>query len=426
MKHFKLLLCLLTLFIVTVPAASATEPVRAIWWELESSRMDYGSNVSMAEMLTSLERPKTLTLQQGEFPLSEHDKGAFVQPFMVDNARVWIRNPDGVVSEVNTSGENGVVALELPHDLNPGKLTGRYLVGIHLDAGVMDFDSDGTNERVHLYSNYHVRYYMQDGAKSKNKNMDMFFNDQDKIALEIAPLVEKKKFKSAGCPVSGAMKKGKKGVGYVRAGRSQIPLREYKMKVIYKSRPLADAEVVILSKSGWGKTVMTDSEGVLSIILPKTRPISSVVNMSAMMRSNDKEPGDHSMTGKGMDKSHHKGEDKVEHAGKGMSENAKHGMAKKRYRDSYESAFRTEDKLLYMVAYKDMSAGEYHCATLPMSLRTMNMGGSYQSEWRSKSKGFGFWGIMGASLGIVGVTGNIYRKKKRDRETIFKSKKSQT
>ena len=424
MKHFKLLLCLLTLFMVTVPAASATEPVRAIWWELESSRMDYGSNVSMAEMLASLERPKTLTLQQGKFPLSGHDKGAFGQPFMVDNARVWIKNPDGVVSEVNTPGENGVVALELPNDLNPGKLTGRYLVGIHLDAGVMDFDSDGTDERVHLYSNYHVRYYRQDGAKSKN--MNMFFNDQDKIALEIAPLVEKRKFKSAGCPVSGAMKKGKKDVGYVREGRYQTPLREYKMKVIYKDRPLAGAEVVILSKSGWGKTIMTDSEGVLSIILPKTRPLSSVADMPTMMRSNGKKSGVYSMMGKDMNKSHYKGEGKVGHAGQGMSENAKHKMVKRRDGDSYESVFRTEDKLLYMVAYKDISAGEYHCATLPVSLRTMNMGGSYQSEWRSKSKGFGFWGIMGASLGIVGVTGNIYRKKKRDRETIFKSKKSQS
>jgi len=425
MKHFKLLLCLLILFMAVVPVASATKPDRAIWWELESVRMDFGTDFSMAEMLSSMERPKTLTLRQGKFPLSGNDKGAFYDPFQVDNASVWIRNPDGVVSKADISRKNGAVVLELPHDLNPGNLTGRYLVGIHLDAGVMDFDSDGTDERVHLYSTYFVRYYKQDGTEGKNQ--DRFFMDRDKMALEIGPIISKGILKSAGCPVSSAMKRGKKGVGYVRAGRSQRPFKEYKMKVIYKSKPLADAEVVILSKNGWKKTVMTNSEGILSIILPKTRPLSSGSDMTAMMRSNGKKQGDSStmgkMMGKGMEKSQHKEDDKIEHAGQGISENDRHRIAKKSDRSSYESAFRMEDKLLYMVAHKDASTGEYHCATLPMSLRTMNMGGSYQSEWRSKSKGFGFWGIMGASLGVVGITGGIYRKKRRNRETIFKSKK---
>ncbi|MCD6273224.1 MAG: hypothetical protein J7K30_10365 [Deltaproteobacteria bacterium] len=425
MKHFKLL-CLLTLFMAVVSVAFAAKLDRAIWWELESVRMDYGPDVSMADMLSSMERPKTLTLRQGKFPLSGHDKGVFGDLFPVDNASIWIRNPDGEVSKSDIFRKNGAVVLDLPHDLNPGNLTGRYLVGIHLDAGVMDFDSDGTDERVHLYSNYLVRHYKQDGAEGKKQ--DRFFMDRDKMALEIGPIISKRILKNAGCPVSSAMKRGEKGVGYVRTGGFQMPLKEHKMKVIYKGRPLADAEVAILSKSGWKKTVMTNSEGVLSIILPKTRPPSSVSDMTATMRSNGKKQGDSStmgkMMGKGMNKSHHKGEDKVGHAGQGMSENAKHRMAEKSDRVSYESVFRMEDKLLYMVVHKDASTGEYHCATLPMSLRTMNMGGSYQSEWRSKAKGFGFWGIMGASLGIVGVTGNIYRKKKRNRDTIFKSKKS--
>lgn len=426
MKHFKLLLCLLTLFMAVVPVASATKPDRAVWWELESVRMDYGPDVSMADILSSMKKPKTLTLRQGKFPLSEHDKGVFGDLFPVDNANVWIRNSDGVVSEANTFRQNGAIALELPRDLKPGNLTGRYLVGIHLDAGVMDFDSDGTDERVHLYSNYLVRHYKQDGAEGKNQ--DRFFMDQDKMALEIGPIISKRILKNAGCPVSSAMKRGEKGIGYVRVGGFQTPLKEHKMKVVYKGRPLANADVVILSKSGWQKTVMTDSEGVLSIILPKTRPPSSVSDMTAMMRSNGKKQGDSStmrkMMGKDMNKSHHKDEDKVGHAGQGMSENGKHRMAKKPDGASYESVFRMEDKLLYMVAHKDVSTGEYHCATLPMSLRTMNMGGSYQSEWRSKSKGFGFWGIMGTSLGIVGVTGNIYRKRRRSKQIIFKSKKS--
>jgi len=431
MKHFKLLLCSLALAMAAVPVASATKPDRAIWWELESVRMNYGSNFTMAEMLTSMEKPKTLTLRHGTFPLSRDGKGMPGGQFPVDNASVWIRNPDGVVSKADISRKNGAVVLDLPHDLNPGNLTGPYLVGVHIDAGVMDFDSDGKDERVHLYSNYLVRHYKQDGVEGENR--DRFFMDQDKMALEIGPVISKRILKNAGCPVSSAMKRGEKSVGYVRADGFQTPLKEHKMKVIYKGRPLADAEVAIFSKSGWEKTLMTDSEGVLTIILPKTKPISSVSKMSkmsAMMGSNGKKQGDHSrmkkMMGKNKEKAQHMHmkKDTAAHAVPGMSENAKHSMAKDANRAFYDSLFRMEDGLLYMVAHKDASTGEYHCATLPMSLRSMMMGGNYQGEWRSKARGFGFWGIMGASLGIAGVTGGIYRKKRRNRETIFKSKKS--
>jgi len=49
---------------------------------------------------------------------------------------------------------------------------------------------------------------------------------------------------------------------------------------------------------------------------------------------------------------------------------------------------------------------------------------SHGGGWLSRAKGFGFWGIIGASLGVVGVTGGIYRKRKRKRESIFKAEKS--
>jgi hypothetical protein len=375
MKRLNLLLCLLILLIAVAPVVSATNQGRAVWWELESVRMNDGSNLRMADMFASIKRPKNLMLRQGRFPSSGHDKDAFAPPLTVDNASVWIKNPDGEVSKANISPKNGTVVLDLPRDLNPGNLTGRYLIGIHLDAGVMDIDSDGTDESVHLYSNYFVRYYKEDGVKSENSNIS--FNDQDKIALEITPLIEKTKLKSAGCPVSGSMKADTKGVGYVRASGSQTPFKEYKMKVNYKGRPLANAEVAILSKSGWEKTVITDSEGVLSVTAPMT-----ICSDGKMVKKTD------------------------------MASNG--------------SRFRREDKLLYMVAYKDVSTGEYHCATLPMSLRRMMMGGNYQGEWRSKSEGFGFWGIIGASIGILSITGSIYHKKRRNREAIFKSNKSQS
>jgi len=49
-------------------------------------------------------------------------------------------------------------------------------------------------------------------------------------------------------------------------------------------------------------------------------------------------------------------------------------------------------------------------------------GGS--GKWLSMSSGFASWGILGAGLGVVGVGGGIYHRKRRNRETIFKSKKS--
>ncbi|MBW1963347.1 MAG: hypothetical protein JRJ04_18055, partial [Deltaproteobacteria bacterium] len=252
MKPFKLFLCLPAILAAAVPAAFASGPGRVIWWELENSRMDYGSEFSMAKMQAFLERPKRLMLREGRFPNS----ASSIRPSALDNAEIWARNPDGIVSELHPSQADESVALDLPSDLNPGKLTGRYLIGIHLDAGVMDFDSDGTDERVHLYSNCLVRYYKQDGIKGENQ--DIFFKDRNKMALEIGSFKPKSVLKSAGSPVAGANIKGdRKDIGYMRVEGSQLPLREYRMKVLYKGGPLANAEVVVLSKTGWKKTLPT-------------------------------------------------------------------------------------------------------------------------------------------------------------------------
>jgi hypothetical protein len=387
MKYFKVFVFfLLAIFMVAGSSAFASGLARVIWWELESDNWDYYDTLSKTEKVAYRERPKTLILRQGKSTFSGQDQSAPIQSLRVNNARVWIRNPEGVVSEVNPSRDNGTIALELPSDLNPGESSGSYLVGTHLDAGVMDIDSDGTDERVHLYSNCLARYYKQGGIKYKNA--DMFFNDEDKIALEIGPFIPKSIFKKAGCLCCGVFKSSK---GYV-IGVYQTPLTEYKMKIFYKGRPLADAEAVILSESGWKKVVMTDSEGAISITPPKT-----------LARAAD--PGG---TGHSHKKPHPKigeGKEKSQHAG----------------RISHGSGHTAGDKLLYVVAYKDPSSGEYHCATLPMTLK---LGCLSYREWLSKSRGFAFWGIIGAGLGVVGVTGGVYHRKRRNEETIFKSKKS--
>jgi len=393
------------MFAAIGPAAYASAPDRAIRWELESTNLDYyyDDTMSRAERIALLEKPKKLILRQEIFSPSGCDLKESGRSLATGRARVWIRNPDGRISEVNLSrdAESGRIALNLPSDLNAGDLTGTYLVGACLDAGIMDIDSDGIDEKVHLYSKCLVRYYKKDG--SEGENPDMFFKDPDRIALEIGPYIPEKIFKKrAGCPLPRSIRIGS-DIGYVR-GISQSPLREQKMKVLYKGSPLANTEVFILSKSGWRKTVTTDSMGVVSFTPPRT--LETMMDPAEFRRHHKKMSAGHK--GETGDKKYRSGgEHKAGHDGK----------------TSYTSRYRAEDELLYMVAYKDPATGEYYCATLPISLRTRMMGGNYQSEWRGKAKGFGFWGIMGAGLGIIGVTGGIYRKKRRNRETIFKSKK---
>ena len=400
MRHFKVFVfALLAMFMGAGSAAFASHPAQMIWWELEAQHTDHAAALSMAEMIAALEKPKILILRQGTFPLSGDDESVLGQSLALDDASVWIRNPDGVVSEINPSPDNGTIALELPSDLNPGELNGRYLVGVHLDAGVMDLDSDGTDERVHFYSKFLVNYRKQDGIKGENP--DVFFKDDDKIALEIGPSFPKSMFKKAGCPHADAIKGSKRSkVGFVRGGGNQTPLKEHKMKVFYKGQPLTNTEVVILSKSGWKKTVMTDSEGAISITPPKT--LAQVADPGGTGHFHGKP---HPEITEDSKKGRHTGE-----------KGGHHGAI------SHGNRQAAGDKLLYIVAYKDSSTGEYHCTTLPMTVQMSYRGGSH--KWLSMSSGFASWGIIGAGLGIVGLGGGVYHRKRRNRETIFKSKKS--
>ena len=401
MKHFIILICLTAMFAAGGYAAYASAPDRAILWELETANLDYyyDNTMSRADRIALLEKPKKLILRQEIFPLSGYDLKKSGRSLAAGSARVWIRNPDGKISEVNLSRdrESGAIALNLPSGLNAGDLTGTYLVGVCLDAGIMDIDSGGIDEKVHLYSNCLVRYYKKDGAKGENP--DMFFKDPDRIALEIGPYIPEKIFKKrAGCPLPRSIRSGS-DIGYVR-GISQRPLKEQKMKVFYKGSPLADTEVFILSKSGWEKTVTTDSMGIISFTPPKA--LETMMDPAEFCRRHKKMSAGHK--GETGDKKYRSGrEHKAGHDGK----------------TSNRSRYRAEDELLYMVAYKDPATGEYYCATLPVTLRMWSRGG-----WQSSSKGFGFWGIIGAGLVAAGFTGGLHHKKRRKRESIFKSNRT--
>ena len=228
---------MLIVLMLAGPVALAAEPGNMIWWDVKSGN---------ADTMASLEMPKSLTLRCGKFPRVRQDASPHGQSANFDSARTWIRSPDGIISEANLSPEKETVVLDFPTELNPAESNGLYLVGIYMDAGVKDIDSDGTDETVHYYAKYLI-YHQKDGGIQGDRP-DVFFKDPDKIALEIGPL------NTPGMEEIPSMKAG-----------CQEALKEHKMKVLYKGRPLVDAEVVVLTKGGWERKEKTDSNGMISI-----------------------------------------------------------------------------------------------------------------------------------------------------------------
>ena len=235
-EQSKVIYILIVLMLVS-PVALAAEPCNMIWWDVKSGN---------ADTMASLEMPQSLTLRCGKFPRVRQDASPHGRSANFDSARTWIRSPDGIISEANLSLEKETVILHFPTELNPAKSNGLYLVGIYMDTGVKDIDSDGTDETVHYYAKY-LMYHQKDGGIQGDRP-DVFFKDPDKIALEIGPLNTS----------------GIREIPFMKAG-CQEALKEHKMKVLYKERPLADAEVAVLTEGGWERKEKTDSNGIVSI-----------------------------------------------------------------------------------------------------------------------------------------------------------------
>lgn len=373
MKRLNVLVLLFVVFFtVAGPTADAVTPEKLIWWEFETVKENPADESAGGGMAAFLKRQKRLILHEGSFPLSETGDSVSGGSLATGETNVWIRTPDGVVKRADIAGDTDAVVLNLPSDLDPGDVSGRYLVAAHMDAGVMDTDSDGKDEKVHLYSKYLVNYSKQGGVAGSRP--DTFFREGDTLALEIGPVLTKSIFKSAGCPHANVIKGKETVTSYISDGGTQTPLQEYRMNVLYQGEPLANSEVIVLSRSGWKKTVTTDAEGALSFTPPNILERSS------------------------------------ESGGTGRS----HGMSRSGRMQA------TEDKLLYMVAYKDPSTGEYHCSTLPVALKTAT---STDTDASGKAGGFALWGITGAGLCCVGFGGGIYHRKRRNRDTMFRSEK---
>ena len=238
MNKQKLLISLLAMAVIVYSfSARAADSESMIWWELKSDSRD---------SLTSPGKPKSLVLYWGKFTVAGHDEDIISRAVKSNRAKAWIRSPDGALSEANLSLEKETVVLDFPTKLNLAKFNGLYLVGIHVDAGVKDINLDGTDGTVHYYAKYLIYHQKDDGLKADKP--DVFFKDADKIALEIGP---------SDAPCMGEMPCMKAGC--------QEALKEHKMKVLYKGGPLADAEVAILTESGWEKRKKTNSNGIFSI-----------------------------------------------------------------------------------------------------------------------------------------------------------------
>ncbi|MFH1128722.1 MAG: hypothetical protein WAW67_04225 [Candidatus Omnitrophota bacterium] len=322
---------IILLLLMISGSAVRAEPAEVIWWELN-------------EKITAMGNPKTLLLRWGKFPSAEEKKSILSQSVVVNNAKGWIRSPDNTISSISLYPERGTIALKFPPEKNFAQFNGFYIVGVHLDAGIMDFDADGVKERIHFYSNCFVHRCKRDGDRGKNP--DVFFRNAEKMALEIGPFIPDLDER----------------IDEMCIATNQKALEEHKMQVLYKGRPLVNAKVSILTESGWKKTAITDSLGVISVT-----PLESKLKSKQL--------------------------------------------------------WMPVEKYLYVVLHKEPIMGEYngihyaseyHCASLWMNVQMS------PPEWKSKIKGFNLMAISGIGFLIIVVILAIYRKKKLDKESIVK------
>ncbi len=231
------IILLLAICILAGSAAFAAEPTGVLWWELKSP----GIHTNREQIIVSMEEPKTFLLCWGMFPHKEKE-------VCIISKEAWVRSPDGIISKADLSLEKGIIALSFPSKLNPTEINGLYLIGAHVIVGSVDIDSDGRDEEVHYYLNYLIYQQNEDGIQGNQQ--DVFFNDPDKIALEIGSVDTQ----------------GMKGEAFWREGGCQEALKEYRMKVLYKRKPLADADVALFTEDGWEKRAKTDTNGIFTFI----------------------------------------------------------------------------------------------------------------------------------------------------------------
>jgi len=242
-KAWFLIFLLLTLLVPSESFAAAR--VGLFWWE---------SKAGNKPDAFSRKKPVNLALCRGNFPLARQGKNAVDGTVKLNSVKAWIKSPDGDVSKAALIQEEETVALDLPSRLNPAKLNGLYVIGAHVIMESVEIDSDGRNKDTHYYAKYLIYHQNEEGVQAGEQYA--FFNDPDKIALEIGPVYtqdekEETLWRERGC---------------------QEALKKYKLKVLYKGKPLADADVTFFAEGGWRKKAKTDANGLFAFVpLQSTR-----------------------------------------------------------------------------------------------------------------------------------------------------------
>ena len=223
-------------------SAIPPEQVDLIWWELQEDIngdevSDNWKDIRQSRLRQQIARGESeiLFLHWGSIPFRNtipKNKDRLNQKTILNRAKVWIRDADGRISQSAFRHGKERPCLTVVKDV---ELNGLYLIGLHLDIGEIDIDSDGITEMVRLSAKHYI-YHSKTGGRQGNRPA-AFFNDSDNFPLEI------------GCSDS-----------WFRYA-NQRAYREYEMKVIYDGKPLTDTQVNIFSQSGWQKTVTTDSSG---------------------------------------------------------------------------------------------------------------------------------------------------------------------
>lgn len=228
---------LLAMYVPADSPAFATDMAEVFWWELKSPE----AHTNRGQMNVSMEEPKTLLLCWGRFPHKEKEVCSI-------GKEIWIRSPDGIISEGCLWPEKEVIALSFPSKLNPAEINGLYLIGAHMVVRSIDIDLDSKDEEVHYYSKYLIYHRNEDSIQGGGQYL--FFNDPDKIALEIGPVDTQ----------------DMKGEAFRRGGGCQEALKKHRLKVLYKGKPLADADVAVFTEGGWKKRAKTDTNGIFTFV----------------------------------------------------------------------------------------------------------------------------------------------------------------
>ncbi len=188
-------------------------------------------------------RHKRLVLRDEEYGSKEQgngDKEEYTKRYD-SNTEVFVKDPLGIVSKVKPVQESGKIVVYVPNILD---LNGRYILGSRTTEAVDGAGSKKSGAKVFVCAKTFV-VHMKSGGKTENKT-GLFFNDPEKMPLEIGPMPSSDKN-----PYAGMM---------------QTEHDEQVMQVRYRGKPLAGIGLRVKAESGWSRDYRTSENGACTVI----------------------------------------------------------------------------------------------------------------------------------------------------------------